>query len=235
MRVGAAKYSIWLLLSLLLSSVWCVCGCNTVCLTPFTPPLLLQVLGNSYSVQASSSSSRPAAAAVRQQQPCQLSRQRVRLAAAGDAGAAASTKSINPFTAATITATSTPQPAASSAAAPERTEEWSACMQRLQDMGFAEQQAEQCVQRAFGWGAKARSYWRHEKVGSSRICNSSMAVGITSGTCTECNMGSETWSVATLYRDTCVCGACQVWYLQLAVSLHPTADDTSMQPKCGIT
>lgn len=36
-------------------------------------------------------------------------------------------------------------------------------MQRLQDMGFAEQQAEQCVQRAFGWGAKARSYWRHEK------------------------------------------------------------------------
>jgi hypothetical protein len=40
-------------------------------------------------------------------------------------------------------------------------------MQRLQDMGFTEQQAEQCVQRAFGWGPKARSYWRHEKVSSS--------------------------------------------------------------------
>jgi hypothetical protein len=40
-------------------------------------------------------------------------------------------------------------------------------MQRLQDMGFSEQQAELFVQRAFGWGPKARSYWRHEKVSNS--------------------------------------------------------------------
>ncbi|KAF6265979.1 hypothetical protein COO60DRAFT_1633369 [Scenedesmus sp. NREL 46B-D3] len=30
-------------------------------------------------------------------------------------------------------------------------------------MGISEQQAELFVQRAFGWGAKARSYWRQEK------------------------------------------------------------------------
>jgi hypothetical protein len=51
-------------------------------------------------------------------------------------------------------------------------------MQRLQDMGFTEQQAELFVQRAFGWGPKARSYWRHEKVGGSTlavVCMSNMA------------------------------------------------------------
>lgn len=43
-------------------------------------------------------------------------------------------------------------------------EAWQQCVQRVQNMGFDEVQAGTYVQRAFGWGAKARSYWRHEKV-----------------------------------------------------------------------
>lgn len=46
--------------------------------------------------------------------------------------------------------------------------EWQACVQRLQCMGFSDQDAERFVQRAFGWGPKAKSYWRHEKVSSTR-------------------------------------------------------------------
>lgn len=37
-------------------------------------------------------------------------------------------------------------------------------MERVKGMGFDQVAAETTVQRAFGWGAKARSYWRHEKV-----------------------------------------------------------------------
>lgn len=37
-------------------------------------------------------------------------------------------------------------------------------MERVKGMGFDQVAAETTVQRAFGWGAKARAYWRHEKV-----------------------------------------------------------------------
>eukprot|EP00878_Enallax_costatus_P015621 GHUV01016363.1.p1 GENE.GHUV01016363.1~~GHUV01016363.1.p1 ORF type:complete len:142 (+),score=21.29 GHUV01016363.1:330-755(+) len=63
--------------------------------------------------------------------------------------------------------TTTSSPQTSSLPSPLLTEQqtaWQECIQRLQGMGFSEVEAEQRVQRAFGWGAKARSYWRHEKV-----------------------------------------------------------------------
>jgi hypothetical protein len=132
---------------------------------------MLQVLGSKCSIQAPCSRNRPAAAAaaVPRQQQCQLARRPVRLAAAAEAGST-TTKSINPFAAPAAVppaAATVSQPAASSSSSPERSEAWEVCMLRLQDMGFSEQQAELFVQRAFGWGPKARSYWRHEKVSGS--------------------------------------------------------------------
>jgi hypothetical protein len=44
---------------------------------------------------------------------------------------------------------------------------WEQCVAHLQSMGFAEADAETYVLRAFGWGARARSYWRHDKVRTS--------------------------------------------------------------------
>lgn len=47
-------------------------------------------------------------------------------------------------------------------------EQWQACVSHLQGLGFHEADAGVYIQRAFGWGAKARAYWRHEKVSDMR-------------------------------------------------------------------
>jgi len=48
---------------------------------------------------------------------------------------------------------------------------WQACVQHIQSLGFPEEDADRFVQRAFGWGAKAKSYWRHEKVTNSAVAS----------------------------------------------------------------
>lgn len=46
----------------------------------------------------------------------------------------------------------------------QRPGDWLACVEQLQaQLGCSEADAEVYVQRAFGWGARARAYWRHEK------------------------------------------------------------------------
>jgi hypothetical protein len=68
-------------------------------------------------------------------------------------------------------AAAAPTPAAAAGGGPQDLypEAWEQCVVHLQSMGFAEADAETYVQRAFGWGAKARSYWRHEKVRTSLL------------------------------------------------------------------
>lgn len=83
----------------------------------------------------------------------------------------------------TITAASDSAPSTShtsnkpSSLSVEQQPGWQESVDQLQGMGFSQVEAEQRVQRAFGWGAKARSYWRHEKVGTQRLNDCVWVVG----------------------------------------------------------
>lgn len=60
--------------------------------------------------------------------------------------------------------TATQQPASSSSPQELHPQAWQECLEQVQQMGFAEADAAIYLQRAFGWGQKAKAYWRHEKV-----------------------------------------------------------------------
>jgi hypothetical protein len=59
--------------------------------------------------------------------------------------------------------TPAPQAGAAASAQDAHPEAWAACVQHVTSLGFTEAEAGQFVQRAFGWGPRARAYWRHEK------------------------------------------------------------------------